>query len=54
MIDDRPVLIFTFNTQQITVIRDKDGKIAQGSEVTLESTANQRKEKKPKETNRKG
>jgi len=33
MIDERPVLLITFNTQQITVIRDAMGTIIEGKEV---------------------
>jgi predicted lipid-binding transport protein (Tim44 family) len=36
MIDERPMLIFSFNTQQVTVIRDKSGKIVEGSEDDVE------------------
>jgi hypothetical protein len=34
VIDDKPVLLVTFNTQQVTVSRDlKTGKVAEGKEV---------------------
>ena len=36
MLDERPVLIFSFNTQQVTVIRDHSGKITEGSEDDIE------------------
>jgi len=34
MLDERPVLIYSFVTQQITVIRDVSGKIVEGQEVS--------------------
>jgi len=37
MIDERPVLVFTFNTQQITVMRDNQGKIVEGKEDDVEN-----------------
>lgn len=36
MIEERPVLVFTFNTQETTVLRDNSGKIVEGSEDDIE------------------
>jgi hypothetical protein len=33
VLDDRPVLVFSFNTQQISVVKDSTGKILEGDEV---------------------
>lgn len=36
VLDDRPVLVFTFNTQQISVVKDARGKIIDGDEVSVQ------------------
>ena len=33
VLDDRPVLVFSFNTQQISVVKDSKGKVIEGDEV---------------------
>lgn len=33
VLDDRPVLVFSFNTQQISVVKDSNGKVIDGDEV---------------------
>lgn len=33
VLDDRPVLVYSFNTQQISVIKDSNGRLIDGDEV---------------------
>lgn len=33
VLDDRPVLVFSFHTQQISVVKDSNGKVIDGDEV---------------------
>ncbi len=36
LVDDRPVLVFSFNTQQISVVKDSHGKVIDGHEHAID------------------